>query len=172
MLAGPGRATLLSGLLATAVTMPSSRGEIFMSLRTPMPAIRSPPSVQPAPGAVPRESQAAPRGRDPVIHVAHLGLNRLAQGSRRSPLRPNYMYYQGGTLAFGKLTMKNTGMEIVDADPSDPFDFFLDYNEQLVAGYDENLPDHGLLVHMPDHGKLGKPGAIRDKPKVASLSPR
>ncbi len=86
---------------------------------------------------------------------------------------PNYMYYQGGTLAFGRLTMKDTELEIVDADPTDSFDFFLDhYNEQLVAGYDENLPDHGLLVHMPDYGKIGKPGAIRDKPRVASLTPR
>ena len=86
---------------------------------------------------------------------------------------PNYMYYQGGTLAFGRLTMKNTELEIVDADPSDAFDFFLDhYNEQLVAGYDENLPDHGLLVHMPDYGKIGKPRAIRDKPWVANLAPR
>jgi hypothetical protein len=83
------------------------------------------------------------------------------------------MYYQGVTLTFGRLTMKNAELEIVDANPSDPFDFFLDhYNEQLVAGYDENLPDHGLLVHMPDYGKLGKPGAIRDKPRVATLAPR
>lgn len=43
----------------------------------------------------------------------------------------------------------------VDPDPRDPFDFFLDhYNEQLVAGYDQNLPDHGLIVHMPDYRKI------------------
>jgi hypothetical protein len=85
---------------------------------------------------------------------------------------PNYMYYEGGVLAFGKLTMRDTELEIVDADPHDPFDFFLDhYNEQLSAGYDENLPDHGLLVHMPDYGKLDKPGAGRDKPRIANLAP-
>jgi hypothetical protein len=73
------------------------------------------------------------------------------------PSSPNFMYYQGGSLSFGKLTMKETELQIVDADPRDPFDFFLDhYKEQLVAGYDQNLPDGGLIVHMPDYDKLGK----------------
>lgn len=77
------------------------------------------------------------------------------------------MYYQGGTLAFGKLTMKGTDLEIVDADPRDPFHFFLDhYNEQLVAGYDQNMPDKGLVVHMPDFDKLGKTNS--DRPAAPS----
>lgn len=105
-----------------------------------------------------------------VLTFGSLGQPPLSPPDRAAP---NYMYYQGGTLTFGRLTMKNAELEIVDADPSDPFDFFLDhYNEQLMAGYDENLPDHGLLVHMPDYGKIGKPGAIRDKPQVANLTPR
>ena len=58
-------------------------------------------------------------------------------------------------LTFGKLTMKGTELQIVDADSRDPFDFFLDhYNEQLVAGYSKNLPDKGLVVQMPDYDKL------------------
>ncbi len=74
---------------------------------------------------------------------------------------PNYMYYEGGVLAFGKLTMTGTELQIVDADPRDPFDFYLDhYNEQLVAAYDENLPDKGLIVHMPDYSSLrASPGS-------------
>jgi hypothetical protein len=69
----------------------------------------------------------------------------------------NYMYFQGATLRFGKLTMINTDLLILDDDPADPFDFFLDrYNEQLVAGYNRNTPDHGLIVHMPDLGDIGK----------------
>jgi len=84
---------------------------------------------------------------------------------------PNFMYYEGGTLAFGRLTMKGTRLQIVDADPRDPFDFFLDhYNEQLVAGYDQNLPDGGLIVHMPDYGKLSKAGDAR--PRIASTAPK
>jgi hypothetical protein len=79
----------------------------------------------------------------------------------KAPLSPpdrsshNYMYYRGGILAFGKLTMRDAELEIVDANPRDPFDFFLDhYNDQLVASYDENLPDGGLIVHMPDYSSL------------------
>jgi hypothetical protein len=63
----------------------------------------------------------------------------------------NYMYFQGGTLRFGKLTMMNTDLLILDDDPSDPFDLNLDrYNDQLVAGYNRNTPDYGLIVYMPD----------------------
>jgi hypothetical protein len=63
----------------------------------------------------------------------------------------NYMFYRGGTLRFGKLTMSDTDLFIEDAVPEDPFDFFLDeYNAQLVAGYSKNTPDHGLITVMQD----------------------
>jgi hypothetical protein len=55
--------------------------------------------------------------------------------------------------------MADTDLMIMDADPSDPFDFFLDhYNDQLVAGYSRNTPDHGLLVAMPDYRIVGAGG--------------
>jgi hypothetical protein len=67
------------------------------------------------------------------------------------PKAENYMFYRGGTLRFGKLTMHDTDLLIRDAEPQDPFDFFLDqYNAQLVAGYSKNTPDHGLIVVMQD----------------------
>jgi hypothetical protein len=68
------------------------------------------------------------------------------------PKAENYMFYRGGVLRFGKLTMHDTDLLILDAEPGDPFDFFLDqYNAQLVAGYSKNTPDHGLIVMMPDY---------------------
>jgi hypothetical protein len=76
------------------------------------------------------------------------------------PLAPpdrntNYMYYRGGVLRFGKLTMTDTDLELIDQRPQDPFDFFQDrYNEQLVAGYSKNTPSHGLKVYMPDYRTL------------------
>src|SRR6266508_3321462 len=110
------------------------------------------------------------RGVRVVDNDLLLSPNRLLPPPNRSA--PNYMYYEGGVLAFGKLTMTGTELQIVDADPRDPFDFFLDhYNEQLVAAYDQNLPDKGLIVHMPDYNKLGKAGAGRDKPRIASIAP-
>jgi hypothetical protein len=70
------------------------------------------------------------------------------------PKPENYMYYRGNVLRFGKLTMHETDLLIMDAEPEDPFDFFLDqYNAQLVAGYSKNTPDHGLVVTMQDFRK-------------------
>jgi hypothetical protein len=69
----------------------------------------------------------------------------------------NFMYFRGGTLRFGKLTMVDSDLEIVDMDPSDPLDFdFAEYNRQLVAGYSKSTAAHGLIVFMPDLHRLGR----------------
>jgi hypothetical protein len=69
----------------------------------------------------------------------------------------NYMYYRGGGLRFGKLTMSDTDMQLIDADPSDPFDFSPpEYVKQLVAGYSKNTPSGGLRVFMPDFDEAGR----------------
>lgn len=71
------------------------------------------------------------------------------------PSAPNYMFYRGGTLRFGKLLMLDADMQIVDLDTRDPFGFFLDrYLEQLVAGYSKTMRDSGLEVFMKDIDKL------------------
>ena len=71
------------------------------------------------------------------------------------PDASNYMYFKKGVLRFGKLTMTDTDLLILDATPSDPFDFVLDrYNEQLVAGYARTSLARGLVVTMPDYRKL------------------
>ena len=81
----------------------------------------------------------------------------------KRPLTPpnghfsNYMYYRGGTLRFGKLTMVDTDLVLVDADQKDPFDFSPEeYNDQLVAGYSKNTRSHGLVVYMPDLSDLSR----------------
>ena len=54
--------------------------------------------------------------------------------------------------------MIDADMQVIDTDPSDPFDFFIDrYNEQLVAGRDQSRLDYGLTVYMRDFNDLGKP---------------
>jgi hypothetical protein len=69
----------------------------------------------------------------------------------------NHIYWRGGQLAFGKLTMTETDLELVDEDPRDVFDFSVDkWNEQLVAGYSKTTPDRGLRAHMPDYNDLGR----------------
>lgn len=87
--------------------------------------------------------------------VQTYGTARIPQAARLSG--DNYMSYSGGVLQFGKLTMTNTDMKLIDADPSDPFDFFPDhYKDQLVAGYSKTTAAGGLLVYMPDYGKISK----------------
>ena len=80
------------------------------------------------------------------------------------PESKNYMYFRGGTLRMGKLLMPDADMQVVDADESDPFDFYIDrYNEQLVAGYTRNQPNYGLLVFMRDFNDLGTPPKAGEK---------
>jgi hypothetical protein len=67
----------------------------------------------------------------------------------------NYLYFKRGTLRFGRLTMNETDLQLIDADPKDPFDFFpRHYEGQLVAGYSKNTRSGGLMTFMPDHDEL------------------
>jgi hypothetical protein len=74
----------------------------------------------------------------------------------------NFVYFRGGTLRFGKLTMTDTDLLIHDADESDPFDlYFPEYNRQLVAGHTSNLENLGLRTWMVDYGKLAPNGRAK-----------
>jgi hypothetical protein len=67
----------------------------------------------------------------------------------------NYMAYRGNRLRFGKLSMNDTDLVLIDMDPQDPFDFYLDhYKEQLVAGYTKETFSFGLRFFMRDYNKL------------------
>ena len=90
-----------------------------------------------------------------------LVVERFGEENARPELAPpdanvrNYMYYRGGVLRFGKLTMEDTDLLLVDADQKDAFDFSPErYNVQLVAGYSKTTPSHGLIVFMPDLNDL------------------
>ena len=67
----------------------------------------------------------------------------------------NYLYYRGGTIRIGKMTMHDADLRILDEKPDDPFDFSVDrLNEQLQAGYAKLQPDGGLIMHVPDLGTI------------------
>ena len=81
-------------------------------------------------------------------------------GANAGRVTGNYMAYRGNELRFGKLTMTDTDMVLIDMDPKDPFDFYLDhYKAQLVAGYTKETPSFGLRVFMRDYDKLPHRGA-------------
>jgi hypothetical protein len=107
-----------------------------------------------------------PRTEGRLQQVAIVG-QRLAlrlAGSASPPPRPatlplpkarNYLYFFGGSIRFGKLTMSDADMQLIDADPRDPFDFYpVRYEAQLIAGYSRNTPRHGLQVYMPDYRRV------------------
>lgn len=53
--------------------------------------------------------------------------------------------------------MHGADLQIIDADPKDPFQFYLkEYLKQLVAGTSKTMPDKGLVVYMPDYDEAGK----------------
>ena len=101
------------------------------------------------------------RGRITAVRVQGDQIIQIFGKERREPAaeqpRSNYMAYRGGILRFGKLTMNNTDMRLIDADPTDPFEFFpARYNDQLVAGYSKTTVSGGLQVYMPDYNKISK----------------
>lgn len=76
------------------------------------------------------------------------------------PISGNYMAYRGNQLRFGKLTMSDSDMILIDMDPKDAFDFYLDhYREQLSAGYTKITRQFGLRVYMRDFNKLQRSAA-------------
>ncbi len=112
----------------------------------PPPAIRGTvTSIKLEPGGMRQRFGSAEAARVPLVH-------------RPGSSAKNFMYFHGGTLRFGKLTMAGTDLEIVDADPSNAFDYALDrYQEHLVQGHSNTTPADGLIVVMPDVRKLKAP---------------
>jgi hypothetical protein len=105
-----------------------------------------------------------------VQQFAPVGTRRVEPLLASDRSSRNYMYYRGGVLRFGRLTMTGVDLLIQDADPRDPFDFFLDhYNEQLVAGYSKNTLGKGLIAVMPDYGDVAtvrRRGGLRPAPRI------
>jgi hypothetical protein len=102
----------------------------------------------PAPETRGKLTKAFVRG-DRLVQVFGRGAARFARSG------DNYIWFRGGTIRFGRLTMSDADLKLIDMDPKDPFDFFsARYNEQLVAGYSKNTPQHALRTYMPDFSDL------------------
>ncbi|WP_158752407.1 hypothetical protein [Acidobacterium sp. S8] len=65
----------------------------------------------------------------------------------------NFLRLNGGTLAFGKLTMQYVDLTMIDATKDPWFDLDLvNYQAQLVKGYTRMTPQAGLEIFMPNVG--------------------
>ncbi len=110
--------------------------------------ILTPAELFPPPHVQGRLSSVVLRGNEIVQRYGNTPVH-----SARMP--GNYMAYEGAQLRFGKLTMSDTDLILIDLDPQDPFDFYLNhYKEQLTAGYTKNTLSSGLRAYFRDYNKL------------------
>lgn len=69
----------------------------------------------------------------------------------------NFLQLRGGTIDFGKLTMRHVDLIMVDLSNDAWFDLDLaHYQEQLVNGYTHMTPEAGLQIFMPDLDTIPK----------------
>jgi hypothetical protein len=68
---------------------------------------------------------------------------------------PNYVYFTGGRMRFGKVTMENVDLKLVNLAPRHDFDFSLKhYQQQIQAGYVKVTPAQGLIVYAENYSDL------------------
>ena len=82
-----------------------------------------------------------------------------ADATLKEPPEParNYIYFRGGRMRFGRLTMDDVDMELIDKDPSNDLDFSLDhYYQQLEAGYSKLTSTQGLVAYVVDYSAVMK----------------
>lgn len=89
----------------------------------------------------------------------------------------NFLRLRGGSVGFGKLTMQDADLTLIDASDDVWFDLDLSsYQSQVVKGYSRMTPAKGLEIFMPDVGKEMPAGSVsletlrnrnRPLPKVA-----
>jgi hypothetical protein len=118
-----------------------------------------PEKILPPPAIHGRVVAVRVEGDELVQEFARLPEDTLFAGyAHPDSAAANYLFFRGGRLRFGRLEMRDTDLQILDLDPSDPLDLFLaQYNKQLVAGYSRNRPDLSLQAFFPDFTDLGRP---------------
>ncbi|MCX7632141.1 MAG: hypothetical protein N2Z22_02270 [Turneriella sp.] len=63
----------------------------------------------------------------------------------------NYLYLYQGDVKFGKLTMVDTRLQMVDLSQKNDFDFYLKkYTIPLTQGYSKIQPDGSVVAYIPD----------------------
>ena len=115
-----------------------------------------PTKILPPPSIAGRLVAVRVEGDALVQEFARLPEDSVFNGyARADSAAPNYLFFRGGQLRFGRLEMRDTQLQILDLDPSDPFDLYLaEYNRQLVAGYSRNRADLSLQAFFPDFTDL------------------
>jgi len=72
----------------------------------------------------------------------------------------SYMAFEGNSVRFGKLTMANADLIVLDLDPADELDWNQDhYGDQLLAGSSKMTSTFGMRAYVKDYDKLARGGA-------------
>ena len=110
-----------------------------------------------------RDSAAGASGNSAATAMAAGG------EARDGPVSGNYMVFRGNRVRFGKLTMENTDLAVIDLDAGDPLDWDQDsYQDQLVAGYSRSTNEFGLRAYVRDFAKLPKSSKSAKPAKMQS----
>ncbi len=95
------------------------------------------------------------RGQLTSVHVVNPDLEEIYGDATKDVTRVeqwrNFIRLRDGTIDFGKLTMHNVDLIMIDISNDAWFDLDLThYQEQLVNGYARMTPQAGLQIFMPD----------------------
>jgi hypothetical protein len=138
------------GIKLSSVAQPGKQSRFYMEgddIILPIAALFPPPRIAGKLTAVRIEGDALVQIFGP------------ADATLKEPPEPakNYIYFRGGRMRFGKLTMDDVDMELIDKDPSNDLDFSLDhYYQQLEAGYSKLTSAQGLVAYVVDYSAVIK----------------
>ena len=102
------------------------------------------------------------RGHLTGVHVANPDLEEIYGDAKEDLERTeewrNFLRLSGGTIDFGKLTMHDVDLIMIDISKDPWFDLDLaNYQDQLVNGYTRMTPQAGLQIFMPDLRDIKNP---------------
>jgi hypothetical protein len=94
------------------------------------------------------------RGQLTSIRIVNPDIQQIYGNAKEDVARVeqwrNYLQLRGGTIDFGKLTMRQVDLMMVDLSNNAWFDLDLtNYQDQLVNGYTRMTPQAGLQIFMP-----------------------
>jgi hypothetical protein len=95
------------------------------------------------------------RGHLTTVHIVNPDLEEIYGSAQADMARVeqwrNFLHLKGGSIEFGKLTMHDVDLTMIDISKDAWFDLDLaHYQDQLVYGYTHMTPQAGLQIFMPD----------------------
>jgi hypothetical protein len=98
-------------------------------------------------------------GRLTDVHLRNGDMVEVFGSARQEAMQArewrNFISLRGGTVEFGKLTMHDADIAMIDVSQDEWFRFDLTrYQEQIVNGHTKMTPQAGLRIFMPDIDKV------------------